>query len=259
MTSCSYNDDYNIICDNGAQIRRLTSDNVENLHFDEKIGIGSFSVVYNGYIGDYPVAIKIIKNTNLSRSQLKSFDIEVCNQQRASEYHLAPQIIGYWVCPTEHIFIMDYIRGRLFKDIIDRPNIFEIFVELIRRVVFQNQVIGIIHGDLHDHNIFVTDDKIIFIDYGFSTSYPGNDMLYELLRYGGNISDFLIDLRQCGRLLRSILPDTNLDQSKTWQDIYTSFFNEYGRIPNYEEIAEIVRNIISANITIEPELDDEDF
>lgn len=89
----------------------MTSQDVDNLHFDEIIGIGSFSVVYCGYIGDYPVAIKIIKNTNLSKHQLKS--IEVCNQQKASQHHLAPNIIGYCVCPTEHIFIMDYIKGNI--------------------------------------------------------------------------------------------------------------------------------------------------
>lgn len=243
MASCSYNHEHTIICDNGSQIRNLTSDDIDNLHFDEILGVGSFSVVYSGYIGDYPVAIKIIKNTNLSKHQLTSYDTEICNQQKASTYHLAPSIIGYWVCPTEHIFIMDHIRGMLFEDIINQSNILEIFAELIRQVVFQNQVLGIIHGDLNDHNIFITNDRILFIDYGFSTSYPGPNILYERLRNGSDFSEFLIDLVQWGRLLRLILPESNLNQVESWQQIYKEFFNHYGRIPNYKDIYGMVRDM----------------
>jgi hypothetical protein len=54
-------------------------------------------------------------------------------------------------------------------------------------------------------------------------------------------------LIQCGRMLQTILPETNLDELDKWEHIYRTFFNHYGKIPNYEDIYEIVHNEL-ANI-----------
>ena len=137
MKLCAYNENYIIRCTNQCLIPQLTIDQVKNLSIMEPIGEGFFGKVYFGLMGDYSVAIKVIDS--IENEPLKIYENEICNQQKVSEYHLAPQVLGYWTCDTEWIIVMDFINGLRFHDIIfDQPDrIPDLFCEMIRQIVFK--------------------------------------------------------------------------------------------------------------------------
>jgi serine/threonine protein kinase len=269
MTTCLYNENYTIICKNKSLIPRLTSEDIQSLTVDDLIGSGSQGEVHSGFIDNIPIAIKIISDGEVP---LSFYDKEICFQQEASKYDLAPKILGYWICPTKRIIIMEYVQGTLFRDLILYQSncALDIFCEIIRNVVYQNQIVGIVHNDIHASNVFIDNDKVIFIDYGEAVDYPGNDKLLPFLLKGIDEEDydtyafgFFTDLMYCASIfsdnfvdmksdnllliikLDTILMDHNLNGLVAWQKIYQSFFEEHGRIPGSDDVYEIVYELLS--------------
>lgn len=270
MSVCPFNARYTVSCMDETYVPQLTDEEIATIEFGENIGEGAFSEVYTGILSNQIVAIKYLKFDNFGQ-----FNNELCMQTKAWKYRLAPEIKAYWICDNQKraVIVMDYIRGISFRDYIlrDEPNIVGYYLRIIRQAVFQNQVVGISHGDLHFKNIFINDDNVLFIDYGNAKQYNNTfDSLYqigpEVLRTNwGLVSRFFQDLylptlgfnitimyakkNNIGLnvsifKLLALLKRHKLTEVTGWFNIYNNFYSEYYRIPNADEVYDIIQNIL---------------
>ncbi len=206
-----------------------------------------------------------IKYFNLT----EKFTDELCFQDIAHKYHLAPKIYGYCTEQKQAIMVMDYVRGFSFRDLIlsGHSDIIEIYLNIVWHVVYQNQIAKIIHGDLHYKNVYISKNIITFIDYGNSQVYPEAKDFQEVYDLGVDglrsywslairffqdlymISSSFINLENKTdptiHNMAEVLKIYDLIAMKGWFDLYASFYGQQHRLPDPDEVVELLRIIFS--------------
>lgn len=100
--------------------------------------------------------------------------------EKLSAIHFpAPKLIG---TDNKELIILEYIQGKLIKDILKKENAKKLGAEIGEKVaILHNQ--GIIHGDLTTSNMILRKEKkeVYFIDFGLSfTSLKEEDKAVDL-------------------------------------------------------------------------------
>lgn len=124
--------------------------------------------------------------------------------------------------------------------------------------------ITILDDDISPSNIFIDNDKVIFIDYGDALDYPGNDRLLifmlneidednnDLMLCSSMFQDDFDEMKFEDRLLiikiNAVLIKHQLNTLFAWQRIYQSFFKQHLRIPGPNDLYDIVYGILSGSV-----------
>ncbi|MDO5851961.1 MAG: bifunctional N(6)-L-threonylcarbamoyladenine synthase/serine/threonine protein kinase [Methanobacteriaceae archaeon] len=128
--------------------------------------------------------------------------------------------------------VMEYVKGVLLNDIIidilnnklNEDVLFD-YCNIIGSNVSLMHDNGIIHGDLTSKNIFINDNKAIFIDFGLG-------------KYSDVIEDKGTDVLVFKKSLESIIP-------KFSEDCFNSFINGYKSVKDFDLIYNKIDEIIS--------------
>lgn len=209
---------------------------------------------YNGELGREKVIIK-----HLLRDILSS---EVCCQHKASENNIAPKIINYWKCRNlnnavivmskiDGMSLIDYIRNRDIKlDIVD------LYLKLIKIILYQNQVLNIINGNLLLDTIYVQpeSEKIMFLDYRYAMIVDYEEYLMGIIKNSKNLktTPLMVDLADISNLLAmqdseapfsQVIFKSRLNTNRRWSIIYRKFYRINSRIPTVNETIKIVAEL----------------
>jgi predicted Ser/Thr protein kinase len=172
---CSYNKE-EFICEGygvyGDEIKIpfISEDLLDQIIVGKIIGGGVSGEVYRAKLDDIKLAIKV---GNVSEAEL-------CIQNLASKNGIAPKIYSYWKChyDNEMILIMEEIKGESLEMLLEKGDdnhLIDIFLNIIRTLIYMGMELHIDHNDLHTNNIMITYDyKIVIIDFGRSgrSEYP---------------------------------------------------------------------------------------
>ncbi|CAF1281615.1 unnamed protein product [Adineta steineri] len=151
-----------------------------NINLDDKLGQGSFGIVYKGEWNHQIVAIKQLHLNRLTRQEKNSFVKEIKIMSTLGEHTNLVHLFGYTLEPP--CLIMEYVElGSLTyllhycedQQIEAKITDGRIKKKLILGIVLgmnQLHAVNIVHGDLKPQNILVSNDYIAKItDFGFAT------------------------------------------------------------------------------------------
>ncbi|MFD3450024.1 serine/threonine protein kinase [Microbacteriaceae bacterium 4G12] len=148
----------------------------ERYRIEEIIGMGSYGCTY--LVMDLASSQqKVVKQLRKSKRRLaegrKSFSYE--QHILAKLQHTAiPQLFESFIWKNELFFVMSYIEGKTFEELIFEENkvyeeqeVLEILDEILSVLSYVHEQ-GIVHRDLRIPNIIVKDGSISLIDFGLA-------------------------------------------------------------------------------------------
>jgi serine/threonine protein kinase len=124
---------------------------------------------------------------------IEQFKKEVRNQTKASEYSLAPNIIGYYISDEEGNIIMEKMDKTLSDCLLD-PKISlkskKYYLQDAVNTLKKLHGIGIAHGDVKLENFMISDeDDVMLIDFGYSNSIEDTSRLKS--KFQDDIIEFM--------------------------------------------------------------------
>ncbi|KAM7252354.1 hypothetical protein ACFE04_024237 [Oxalis oulophora] len=167
--------------------------NPNQVLYDEMIGEGSSSIVYEGLYECRPVAVKIIQPyeaSAVSFEQKEKFQREVTLLSRMNHDNII-KFIGATVEPMMMI-VTELMKGRTLQKYLwsIRPNRLDMKLAIsfaldISRAMEYLHDNGIIHRDLKPSNLLLTEDKmhVKLADFGFAREESAGEMSCEAGTY----------------------------------------------------------------------------
>lgn len=157
---------------------------------------------------------ELVKERISKGYRLKQLDVKIRKQRTKGEAKLMERarVSGVPIPRTriedEYRLVMDYVRGRKLKDVLNKMGKREKskVCEKIGEMVANLHANGIIHGDLTTSNMILSRGKVYLVDFGlgkFSSAVEDQAvdlfLLYEALK-----STHFLSLEECwGRILKS--------------------------------------------------------
>lgn len=258
----SINDMFKGICDKDNNFKAdcdAKREVMNDLMVSEQITKGGYGKIYLGYRGSKKY---IVKHTTFYQSVYDNvkgvrFSREICCQHLASQHNVSPKILTYWKCENknEGIIVMEYIAGLTLYEYIKTNNarVIEVYLNVLKKILYQSLVLNISHGDLHYGNIIVTNNDTFVIDYGKSRILTINveeHIINKILPYVGdwiNYTDNTINYlyyTNKHKMDNSKFIKSGLNEGSTWDDMLLSLYEKLGRVPTYLEVYEEVKNLL---------------
>ncbi|KAL2549684.1 putative serine/threonine-protein kinase-like protein CCR3 [Forsythia ovata] len=178
-----------------------------NFSLENKIGAGSFGVVYRGKLPDgREVAIKRSETspkTKKFQEKESAFDSELAFLSRLHHKHLV-RLVGYCEERDERLLVYDYMKnGALYDHLHDKNNAqksssvvnswkmrIKISLDAARGIEYLHNyaVPPIIHRDIKSSNILLDANWIARVsDFGLSLMGPENDRDYRPMKAAGTV------------------------------------------------------------------------
>ena len=142
-----------------------------------KLGNGEYGLVHLVEKNKKKYAMKKINiaynNWSTIGEQLKSIKNEIKVLKKISNLGISPKLYDYYLCKDKNQFsiylIMEYINGITLRKFLEENTLTKNIENKIKNVFDKLHNNGILHGDVHDENIMITEKKRVYIiDFGFS-------------------------------------------------------------------------------------------
>ncbi|GAY40428.1 hypothetical protein CUMW_051860 [Citrus unshiu] len=162
-----------------------------NFSLENKIGAGSFGVVYKGKLPDgQEVAIKRGETAKTKKFQEKesAFDSELAFLSRLHHKHLV-RLVGYCEEKDERLLVYDYMKnGALYDHLHDRNNVEKSNAARGIEYLHNYAVPPIIHRDIKSSNILLDAQWTARVsDFGLSMMGPESERDFRPMKAAGTV------------------------------------------------------------------------
>lgn len=198
-------------------------------HYHDILGIGGYGIAYLLIHKEtkQPYVLKRLKAKHKNKTSSKQkFQLEITLLRKLHNSPFFPSIIYEGEIQTLPFYIMDYIEGQTFEQIIfNDKKVFslseslKITRQLLEIVIFMHEQ-GIVHRDLRIPNILIKDNKLHVIDFGLAT-YIKDDVKLETIRNPKKAESYVSDLYFVGHFLLFLLYSNytpTKHRERSWQE-----------------------------------------
>ena len=171
-------------------------------------------------------AVRKIRKAKSYRNKI--LDTEIRNKRTVHEAEIlsnakkagVPTPLLYFVDPTNAEIIMQYVKGKLARDMLAKN------LQVCKKMGIYTAKLhanNIVHGDLTTSNFIINDGKLVLIDFG-------------LAYYSDRIEDKAVDIR----LIKEIMSSAH---SSVFEKAFNNFIKGYESIAGQKSTSKMLRKV----------------